>query len=443
MSEIRALDVLALWKSGGKLRTSVCWIITGACVITMLIALIGPYALYEQGARVRGVSRFWLCNGLAIMSGVWITLTALFGWRLSRFVRVAMLLPILHLALMLVAWRTWTLVTSKINPVEGLSLVDRTSIEVLLVGFSATCLGGGLIVARRRRREWIHATAMIALSFVFLLGLWLPIAAQWWCGPGNEFEWHPVGLLRAVPVKLIALVLLPPMIASLTFAAFALRRPAVLLQHRKRLIVVLAFGLGCAAMLRFGASVETCLVYANFVPYVLVAGLVAIASLIVLGGASWSRPLRKAAHTGVIAFDDPETPVVAYFQITSWLRGPQAVMRAFTVRTLDGDIPVPSGATLSIPLPDLTTQLAAGESIEVLRCGDRVVLDGFVAPDLDHPFRGSLALIPGDRGISVGKPESEAGGFENVALAIWRPCVAYLLIITAIGIPALAAIMTT
>jgi hypothetical protein len=32
-------------------------------------------------------------------------------------------------------------------------------------------------------------------------------------------------------------------------------------------------------------------------------------------------------------------------------------------------------------------------------------------------------------------------GFPSVALVLWRPCVAYLLIVSAIAVPALAALL--
>lgn len=81
--------------------------------------------------------------------------------------------------------------------------------------------------------------------------------------------------------------------------------------------------------------------------------------------------------------------------------------------------------------------------MSTLRRGDRVVIAGLVAGpaarEEAHPFRSSAVLTAGAGGISVAHASAERYGFANVALALWRPCVAYLAILIAIGIPSLVA----
>jgi len=153
------------------------------------------------------------------------------------------------------------------------------------------------------------------------------------------------------------------------------------------------------------------------------------------------RELDRAWCTGVIASDDEPTDVIGCIEV-SWLRGPRTLLRPFTVTTSWGDLPVPSGARLLAPMPLLTSVLRSGESVVVLRRGDRVVLGGFVErTDGDHPFRGSAAPIPGPDGIVVTPSTNATYGFTHTALGMWRPSVAYLLILTAVAIPSLLAVI--
>ena len=60
----------------------------------------------------------------------------------------------------------------------------------------------------------------------------------------------------------------------------------------------------------------------------------------------------------------------------------------------------------------------------------------------DGPFRQTSAPIPGATGITVGRVSDERYGFTHVALDLWRPSIAYLLICVAIAAPALAALFS-
>ena len=74
-----------------------------------------------------------------------------------------------------------------------------------------------------------------------------------------------------------------------------------------------------------------------------------------------------------------------------------------------------------------------------MRQGDPVVVGGFVDADPAHPFRGSLAALPGDRGIVVAHADRTTFGDRDLALVLWRPCVAYLVIVVTIALPGLIA----
>jgi hypothetical protein len=246
-----------------------------------------------------------------------------------------------------------------------------------------------------------------------------------------------------LPARFVLIALLPPLIGAIGFTATALRRPDRLRRNRNKVAIALALLLAVAIGTRFDASGSACFAYSNLTPILLAISLVAIATLIGLGAGSWIRRSRRAALTGVIACDDAQTDVVAYYEITSWLRGPQVVMRPFVVTTPTGDIPIPHGAKLVAPLPEITTRLRAAESIAILRCGDKVALRGFIEPDAHHPFRDSLTPVAGDLVSVHTLDDDSARGLAPIALAVWRPCVAYILILIGIGVPALTAALTS
>jgi hypothetical protein len=106
-------------------------------------------------------------------------------------------------------------------------------------------------------------------------------------------------------------------------------------------------------------------------------------------------------------------------------------------------VPVPPGAHVVSPTPVSTTLLRGGEAVFVLREGDRVKLGGYVPAraTTGGPFRESVAPIPGATGITIARIGDENYGVTHVALDLWRPAVAYLLICVVVALPALAALL--
>jgi hypothetical protein len=130
-------------------------------------------------------------------------------------------------------------------------------------------------------------------------------------------------------------------------------------------------------------------------------------------------------------------PVIA-LEIASWLRAPRIIQRPFSIATSAGTIPV-SGAELVAPLPPATTLLARGETLGVIHGGDAVVVAG-QARDAGGPFRSSAAPLSGE--LWIAPADVERAGFTSMTLAMWRPAVGYLLIVTAVALPGLAALLS-
>src|SRR5262245_62931987 len=94
---------------GGSISLRARFLIAAACAVPVLRAWVGMTSIW--GLRedwIRNVrDPFWFSNGLALF--VIATLLATFAppWRLSRFVRVAVLLPAVHAACVLLVWHAY------------------------------------------------------------------------------------------------------------------------------------------------------------------------------------------------------------------------------------------------------------------------------------------------------------------------------------------------
>ncbi len=451
--EIRELDALELWSrpSPGLVDVWVRGVILLACAITIAVAALGARTLWNLHAHI-GVDRFWFRNGLAIGLGVVMVVITIPGSRLSRFARMAVALPIVQLVITVIAWRIWVAISPDLPVADEGPLLDRMPvIAVVPITVIVWLAGARLLVARRgRRKDWLTAMVVLGLANVLVVGLWLPIVARLCCR-GNAFEsWGRAIETLHAPARFTCLALIPPFLVALAFTAVVMRRPASVRRNRGWLAAAVFVLFVAAVIARFHAHDGVYLIYGNFTHVVMSAAVVAIGSLFALGVATWLRLRRsyralwsgeQRYQTGVIAPDDG-AKVVAYCEVTSWLRGPRTLMRSFTVTTPTGDVLVPSGAELVLPIPLVTTLLRVGEATVVLRVGDHVVVGGYVEQEGGHPFRGSSAAIPGGDGAFVSCTTEDSHGFTNIALTLWRPCVGYLVILIAVAIPGLVAALT-
>jgi hypothetical protein len=293
-----------------------------------------------------------------------------------------------------------------------------------------------MLVARRRRREVVHAMVMISLVGLLLLGAWLPIVASTLDGPRYLDSWTVDLELVATP-KLIAAILVPPFVAAVAYTALALRRSRVLLRTRRWLLVGTALMWFIALSLRAQASELAMVTYANYLPWLFASAFAVIVSIsaLALSALRTSQGSREAQHTGVVAA--PAGEMVAGYAITSWLRGPEPVCSAFELTTPNGPLPIPASARVFAPLPIASTMLQVGEIVPALYGGEEVSASGFEKHTSGEPFRDTSAPIPGTRGVDVAPTQRGRGGFEQLALAAWRPSIAYLLVLLAVAAPAL------
>ena len=437
-----------------------------ACAVTLVVATAGPHMLwhfagyvvdyetygdYDHHSLAASDIRFWICNGLAIGFALMIVAAYLPRWSLARAVRVAVVLPIAHVLVLAAAWWVWPTVADRLPRLrETAPLVDALPMDRVVLGAGAACLAFGWLAAMRRRGEWVHGVVMLALATLFLVGMWLPIGAALVSPPATRNHWLESSILTefarsfADPGPWIARMLVPPFIVALGFTIVALRRPDLLRRNRHWIVYTVGGLFVLALAMRFDPSYSAALAYVNFVHVLLALASVAVGSLgllavsLALRGARGRRLLAKDPRRleGEIVDGDS---VVALVEITSWLRGPRTWLRAFTVTTRAGATPIPSGAELVSALPAVTTQLETGERLGVLRRGDRVMIAGLVEPPANHPFRDSAALVPGTAGVYIARAGDRTGRFAGLALALWRPCVAYFTIVMAVALVGLVA----
>jgi hypothetical protein len=422
------VDVEAFWWHPGSLRAWVRGLIACAYVLTLAIAVIGARLLWGIAGKYTTVDPFCFRNLPAMMVGGVLAMALALPARTSRWIRIALVLPFAQIAVMLAAWLLWHAVDSEVAS-DLAPLVDALPLGTIVVGMGVVYVAVAVLVARRHER--LHAVVMLALANLVVLGLWLPVATRVWCGESTRADFdlvdHDLGRLALV-------VLTPPLAAAIAFTGLWFRR--IRMPRLSGAIVSLLFASALVASIARRPLSNYALV--QFLHVLLAVALLAVAAIGLLAVAmalDAGRARRRLSRgvTGVICCDDGAAAVVS---VTSWLRGPQQLLAPFSIATQHGNVPVPGGARWAGPLPRSTTLLRGDDVAVVLRAGDQVIASGFVQPELDDPFRSSCGWIPGGQEIVIGRVEDVRAPTE-LGLALWRPCVAYIAIVIAIGVPAL------
>ncbi|HEX4420265.1 MAG TPA: hypothetical protein VH165_20255 [Kofleriaceae bacterium] len=440
MEHLREAQLLDFWRHpAGAAGRLIRGIVAFASLVTVAIAVVGPRMLWSYYAFSTTTDPFWFRNGLAILLTVALVAVALPRGGPSRWLRLAVALPFAHALAMAIAWARWTQLSIPSAGYRASLLIAQLPIGATVEIVGLVLVASAWLIARGRRGELGHTLVALALASLLLLGLWLSIASDLWC------RVMYIDMHAAISPGLIGFVVVPPWAAAVAFIALVVHRPDVLIGIRTR-VALAVFGLSLIAVVtRLTPKEDRYIVFGNFVHVLLAVAFVAVTALVVLGIRLWLRGRRAAAIladtptlTGVVAADGDPSDVVAWIEIPSWLRGPRAVLRPFVLATSAGDVPVPGGTWVS-PLAASTTQLQVGESVGVLHRGDRVVVAGMVAADAAHPFRSGAGWLAGAGGVAVAVSPPGRHGLGHVVLALWRPCVAYLAILIAIGIPSLAS----
>ncbi|HEY0251752.1 MAG TPA: hypothetical protein VGC41_09505 [Kofleriaceae bacterium] len=442
------LELTAFRTAPGSLSPWVRAALVLACIATVALPFAGERMLYLQGGEATGIPKWIFNNALALVGLVGVAAIAMPSFYLSRFLRIAMLLPLVHVALIAIAWPVWTqLVAPKLDTVHRwYYLSTKLPISWFLVGeLVVTSLAAYAISVRRRDTAWSHSFVMIALVDLPLVGLWLPVVAWMTCHGARDLEIDPSYALEH-PRRLTVLVTVPPMVVAILYTTFAMRWPDRAKQLGLHTGGAIAALFAFAFVTRTDAPPAARVVYANFIHVLLAAQIVAAIAPTMFALGLWrnAAAIRKElaskarSITGVVVAPDREK-VVACFEIAGWLRPPRPLVRSFSITTPDGELVVP-GARLHAPLDPATTLLEPGESFGALRDGDWVTVSTVPTESAEGPFR-SLATPLVAANPAVAPVSLPPVTFADLALALWRPAVAYLVILVALSAPALAALL--
>lgn len=442
---------LATWRqAAGTLTPWVRFALALACIATVVLPFAGARMLWFQGGDASGVPGWLFENALAVIALAGVAFAAYPRFALSRYVRLAVLLPLVHLALVALAWPAWLAISGKLAIVREYYAFARDVPLSLIVGGELVVVGVAAWWITRSRRDTAasHAFVMISLVDLLLLGLWLPLVA-WATTRGSWRMENDPSYALASASRIAAYIVVPPLVAAIAFTSITIGRSELAKDHRAQYITVLAIMFVGSVALRFDSVPAAQVVYANFIHVLLGAVAVAAAGPLVIGAAMWwrgralHRRLASDAGTlrGSVVRDDPNEPVIACHEVATWLRPPRARVRTFIVATPTGEIPI-SGARLIAPIDPATTALYVGEALGVLRAGDPIAISSSPIASHGDPFRASAAPHVGSDPVIApyGLPHLT---FADLALSLWRPTVAYLVILVAVAAPALAALAST
>jgi hypothetical protein len=446
--ELRENLELSTWRQpAGTLSRSVRTALVLAAIATVVLPFAGTRVLWLQGAEATGIPEWLFNNGLAAIALSVVVAIAWPPFQLSRFLRLAVLLPIAHLVVIAIAWPAWLVISPKIDTVQRWYFLARSiPLSAVVVGELVGVAAAAWLIARRRRDSaWSHAFVMVSLVDLLLLGLWLPIVSWFTCHGTWRVENDPSFAMEHI-ARLTVIVLVPPLVAAIGYAALAIGWPERARKLRIHGVGALITLFGAAVVLRCDAPPAARVVYANYIHVLIGSQIVATAGPLLLGSCVWlrGRAIRRrlasdAGAVSAVVISSDDEPVIACFEIASWLRPPRPLVRSFVAATAAGEVPI-AGARLIAPLDPSTTVLSVGESFGALRTGDRIWISSTPEPQQHgDPFRAASSIVGADPVIApIGVPELT---FSDLSLSLWRPAVAYLVILVAVATPALAALL--
>jgi hypothetical protein len=314
------------------------------------------------------------------------------------------------------------------------------------LGLGAALLVAALVgVGRRGVPGWLRGAALFAFVFLIVLGAWLPTvvgASGFDSGSDVAAARFARGLLPwIVGVPLVAAAVATGWVMRARWSGPAPREVRVLGSSELRILGWSTLGIGYViAIAAAPRDYPRQLVLSNLAH--VLAGAVALAWCALLALAiGHLRAVRAVRHDlrrprpwvqdGVVYVDGPpgsKHPAIARLQFLGWLGGFAASATGFRLRTRGADLPVPAGARVVTHLGPWSVSAAPGDSLAVVEAGDQVVVSGFVAPVTGGPFREASAPVAGSSGLVIsldGEARPRAG--TEVVLALWRPCLLFLL----------------
>jgi hypothetical protein len=414
-----------------------------ACLATVALPAVGGHVLWAQVVKTSVLTRTSVEWGVAALAAVALAIAVAPRLQIGRALQVAVVLPAIHVGLVAIGWALWRrCVPNVVDPDGWMTIGMNTSLIGAVLGFGAIgYVAARLIVRRRRDVEWSNAFAVYGLALLLAFGLWLPFASAI---ASHRTAW-PTNPVELMPARLVIWIAATPTVIAVAYTALAIRWPDWLGRYRTLVAVKLGLIAVIAMFVRATASIAEALTFANFIPLLLATAVVACSGLALqVAMTAWrERSVRRRLAKGIRAtiVADGGEPVIGALEIAGWLRAPRTVVRPFTIATPDGELPIP-GARLAATISPTTTVLRVGEAMPVVSVGDAVMIAGLERATTGEPFRAHAGWMPGED-IAIARTDLPPASAADVAFATWRPTIAYLAILVAISLPALAAVLSS
>ena len=427
---------------------SVGWmaaIVVFAAVVTPLIAMAEGWIVWCGAPAIRERSLGLLALAPAVLVAALTFGPLLIRSRVSVVARLAVIVPVLHVGLMVAIYAIWQSADIPLIRDGVVDLLAASRVPLLLDGetlgvgaaLAAALIAAALIhnAASRRRLvpRWLRPAVIFSVSYLLLLGLWMPVAAVIW---GS----HEAGQNGEA---LLATLVVPGILAA---AVTPNGRPKWWTRNAAVIGVGLAVALVVALAMRFNSSHLAHALFINLIPVLMIAAMVALAAVVALALCQWRElrfhradGLRPApwVQRGIVETDAPPGTPIGFVRFLGWLGGFRTELAPFSIRTEEGHrVAVPRGSQLSAAPGIESVGSSSGDAVVALRVGDPVAAAGYEAPVGDGPFRASGAPVPSDRGVLVFGPH-EPPLVQSLILLLWRPCALYLLASMTAIIPAL------
>jgi len=357
-------------------------------------------------------------------------------WRataISRWIRATCVLVVLHGVLVLAIGVLWFRAKGLIKLDELLPLTGDLPIElpagVLAILLVTAAITRAVTAPRRGVPRWLDWAVRLLLTHLLALGLLAPIVSLAW-------SWHEAQV--SVPP---AWMILAPSAGAAVLSTLAVRR-----NTRRALAVLAILGAALAIVLVLSMDNDARWVYSNFAHLIVANAFLALVAINLLGLFHWLAVHTPAAADVASAQTGSVVPPeglehVGWVHCSGWMEGLHIESVGFRVHTRGGHIEVPEGARIVAPLPLETIDMPVGASIPILAKGDSVRATGFVESPCDGPFRQSSLPVPSSRGVIV-ELAADTPPSHNAVLAVWRPCLLYLAVVTVIAIPGVIAVVT-
>jgi len=343
----------------------------------------------------------------------------------SRWVRAIVCAVLAQLFAMSLAVLLWLSISPQVDMDTHFPFV-RT-LPASLVGMSVVLMLITAALPSRSVLPVVRSIVVFLLTHLLVLGLLLPVVARRWpIASGEWVFWYPLIVILASVAISIAMVAIHRVIGNARWSQLAVGAFVVL-------AVTLMPGEGHPG--RFG--------YSNLAFVLVAESLLVLAGLVSLTILQW-RSVRVKRPTaglreGTVVPDSGE--VGGWLQYDGWTRGLRTSTERLRLNTKDGPLEIPAGSRLVLPTPASAPFLEAGEVVAVLMSGERVVVAGFDEASADGPYRGAIA--PGSRGLTVWTEGSERrSAMREVLLRVWRPCLLYLAVTTAVALPGVVTAAT-